>query len=175
MITYTQNYHLLPKIKRKSIVFYLKSIAKLYYITLVNAFSPAFEEAQAAAPGNCPRLRPAIEEMLITDPPQPPSRIRMQTYFDTNQVPVKFVFITLFHSSSDKSSGDLTLPKVKRQIKNPELHLSSENLVTTKHLQTSRDQYSKFKIDKDKNQYTYQLYIQIVLQEKKTNLSFQIA
>lgn len=60
---------------------------------------------------------PAIEEILMIAPPLSASRMRMQTYFDTNQAPVKFVFKTLFHSSSDKSNGDFTLPKVPTKRK----------------------------------------------------------
>ena len=81
-------------------------------ITFVKVFRPAFEESLATPPGNCPRSRPAIEDMFMIDPPCSASRMRMQMYFDTNQVPVKFVLITLFHSSSDNSNGDLTLPNV---------------------------------------------------------------
>lgn len=56
--------------------------------------TPAFEEAYATAPLNCPRFKPAVEEILITDPFRWASHIRLHTYFDTNQQPVKLVLKT---------------------------------------------------------------------------------
>ena len=72
-----------------------------------------FEQVYATLPGKCPRFRPSIEEILIIDPPFLAARMRKQTYFDTSHVPVAFVFIVLFHSSSDKSSDDFTVPEIQ--------------------------------------------------------------
>lgn len=63
-------------------------------ITLVSMFTPAFEDAYAAAPGNCPRFKPATEEILIIDPLIWASHMRLHTYFDTNQQLVRLVFKT---------------------------------------------------------------------------------
>lgn len=57
-------------------------------------------------------LRPAIEEMFMTDPPC----FELHTYFDNNQDPVKFVLITTFRSSSLKFNGVFTVPEYNRYI-----------------------------------------------------------
>lgn len=57
--------------------------------------------------------------MLMTDPPCLELRMRKQTYFETNHVPFKFVLQILSHSSSVKSNGLCTLPKV---IQNAEVN-----------------------------------------------------
>lgn len=49
----------------------------------------------------------------MTDPPFWASRMRIQTYFVTSQVPFRFVLMISFHSSSDKSNGLCTLPMRK--------------------------------------------------------------
>lgn len=81
-----------------------------YYYTFVIVLMAVFEQEYARPPGSWPRSRPAIDEMLITDPPCLASRIRIHTYLETNQVPVRFVLRVLSHSSSDKSKGECTLP-----------------------------------------------------------------
>lgn len=78
--------------------------------TFVSMLTPAFEEAYAVAPGNCPLSKPEIEEILMIDPFLFESCMSLHTYFETNHVPVRFVLNTLFHSSSDKSKGELTFP-----------------------------------------------------------------
>lgn len=80
--------------------------------------TPPFEDEYAAPPGKCPRFKPPIEAILIIVPFRCASRMRVHTYFDTNQVPVKFVLNTWFHSSSDHSKDDLTFPA---QHKNQEI------------------------------------------------------
>lgn len=56
--------------------------------------TPAFEDAYATAPLSCPRFKPADEEILIIDPFRLATRMRLHTYFDTNQQPVKLVLKT---------------------------------------------------------------------------------
>lgn len=74
------------------------------------AFIAIFEEAYATPPGSWPRSRPAMEEILMIEPPVLASRMRWHTNFDTSHGPVKFVLIVLFHSSSGKSMGELMIP-----------------------------------------------------------------
>ena len=63
-------------------------------ITFVSIIRPAFEDEQAAVPWNSPRFKPPIEEILIIGPFCRASTVRLHTYFDTNNEPVKLVLKT---------------------------------------------------------------------------------
>lgn len=82
-------------------------------ITFVMVLRADFEVAYARAPGRWPRLRPAVEDMLIIDPPWLDATMCRPTYFDTNHDPRKFVLKALSQSSSDKFNGFFTGPECK--------------------------------------------------------------
>jgi len=85
-------------------------LALVDWFTFVRILTPALEDEYAAEPGNWPRFKPAMEAMLIMDPFLCASRMRLHTLFDTSHVPVRFVLNEWFHSSSDNSNGDFTVP-----------------------------------------------------------------
>lgn len=81
-------------------------LARVSNSTLVIALTPSFETAYAMAPGNFPRLRPEIEEMLITVPFSFALTICLHTYLVTSHKPVRLVAKVAFQSSSGQSSGE---------------------------------------------------------------------
>ena len=80
------------------------------YATFVAECTADLDDAYPMEPGRWPRLRPAIDEMLITEPFSLASRMRRQTCLATSHNPVRFVLMILSHSSSGQSRGECTAP-----------------------------------------------------------------
>lgn len=78
--------------------------------TFVRWFRPAFDTAYAKPPGNMPRSRPAMEEMLMIEPSLFAAFIRFPTAFDISHAPRRLVFMIVFHSSSSCVKGVFTGP-----------------------------------------------------------------
>jgi hypothetical protein len=72
----------------------LRKVTRKIIFTFVSMLTPAFEDAYATAPLRFPRFKPEVEEILIIDPFRWTSHMRLHTYFETNQQPVKLVLKT---------------------------------------------------------------------------------
>lgn len=70
----------------------------------------AFEMPYAKPPGNRLLSSPAIDEMLMMEPPRLAATNRFATALDMSHVPRKFVFKMVFHSLSSWFNGDRTGP-----------------------------------------------------------------
>lgn len=62
--------------------------------------TPAFDMPYAKPPGNKLLSKPAIEEMLMMEPPLFDATNRFATALDISHVPRKFVLKMVFHSFS---------------------------------------------------------------------------
>jgi hypothetical protein len=80
--------------------------------TFVTECTADLEDVYPMEPGRWPRFRPATDEMLITEPFILASRMRLHTCLATSHTPVRFVLMSLSHSSSGQSSAEWTPPEV---------------------------------------------------------------